>query len=196
MRPIACISRATLDSETLDPARLGSWQHVWATKRFQGYLWGTKPCNCSAHKALESTGKVRDHNESVQRLLEFLTVFDYTLEYRKGSANGNFELLSRLPELATPLQYSIVLKLLGSESNTPGVYKYTGNKCIAQTKTNVEKSSKKTQGPVRHLKRRPEMRWDKDLPAAPFIFLYMETQTDMYLYVRIDAEIGILVPQN
>ena len=42
-----------------------------------------------------------DHNARVQLWLEFLTAFDYTLEYRKGSANGNTDFLSRLPEPAT-----------------------------------------------------------------------------------------------
>ena len=55
----------------------------------------------SDHKALESIGKVGDHNVRVQRWLEFLTAFDYTLEYRKGSANGNADFMSRLPEPAT-----------------------------------------------------------------------------------------------
>ena len=55
----------------------------------------------SDHKALESIGKVENHNARVQRWLGFLTAFDYTLEYRKGSANGNADFLSRLPEPAT-----------------------------------------------------------------------------------------------
>ena len=42
-----------------------------------------------------------NHNARVQRWLEFLAAFDYTLESRKGSANGNADLLSRLPEPAT-----------------------------------------------------------------------------------------------
>ena len=46
-------------------------------------------------------GKVGNHNARVQRWLEFLTAFDYTLEHRKGSANGNADFLSRLPEPAT-----------------------------------------------------------------------------------------------
>ena len=46
-------------------------------------------------------GKVVDHNARVQRWLEYLTAFDYTLEYRKGSANGNAAFLSRLPQPAT-----------------------------------------------------------------------------------------------
>ena len=70
-------------------------------KHFRGYLWGTKFRVFSDYKALESIGKVAKHNERVQRWLEFLTAFDYTLEYRKGSANGNADFLSRLPEPAT-----------------------------------------------------------------------------------------------
>ena len=54
------------------------------------------------------------HNARVQRWLEVLTAFDYTLEYRKGSANRNAEFLSRLPEPATEHDYSI-----GSSSFTP-----------------------------------------------------------------------------
>ena len=41
-----------------------------------------------------------NHNARVQQWLEFLTAFDYTLEYRKGSANGNADFQSRLPEPA------------------------------------------------------------------------------------------------
>ena len=74
---------------------------VWAIKRLRGYLWGTNFRIFSDYKAFESIGKVGDHNARVQRWLEFLTVFDYTLEYRKGSANGNADFLSRLPEPAT-----------------------------------------------------------------------------------------------
>ena len=73
---------------------------VWALKRLRGYLWGTKFRICSDHKALERMGKVGNHNARVQRWLEFLTAFDSTLEYEKGSANGNADFLSRLPETA------------------------------------------------------------------------------------------------
>ena len=50
---------------------------------------------------MESIGRVGDHNARVQRWLEFPTSFDYTLEYRKGSASGNADFFSRLPEPAT-----------------------------------------------------------------------------------------------
>ena len=74
---------------------------VWTLNRPRGYLSGTKFRIFSGHKALQSVGKVGNHTARVQRWLEFLTSFDYTLEYRKGSANGNADSLSRLPEPAT-----------------------------------------------------------------------------------------------
>ena len=55
----------------------------------------------TGHESLESIGKKGNHNTRVQRWLEFFTAFDYTLEYRKGSANGNADFLSRLPEPST-----------------------------------------------------------------------------------------------
>ena len=102
MKPIAYISRAALDSEKhWTPLDLEAGSIVWALRRLRRYLWGTKLRIFSDHKALESIGKVGSHNARVQRWLEFLTVFDYTLEYRKGSANGNTDFLSRLPEPAS-----------------------------------------------------------------------------------------------
>ena len=102
MRPIAYISRATLDSERhWTPLDLEADSIVWAIKRLRGYLWGTKFRIFSDHKALESIGKVGDHNARVQRWLKFFTAFDYTLEYRNGFANGNADFLSYLPEPAT-----------------------------------------------------------------------------------------------
>ena len=70
-------------------------------KRLRGYLWGTKFRTFSDHEALESIDIVGDHNALVQRWLEFLTAFDFTLEYRRSSANGNADFLSCLPEPAT-----------------------------------------------------------------------------------------------
>ena len=84
-----------------------------ALKRLRGYLWGTKFSVFPDHKALGSIGKGGNHNARVQRWLEFLTVFDYTLEYRKGSANGNADFLSRLPEHAMEHDRS------GSTSHNP-----------------------------------------------------------------------------
>ena len=71
------------------------------SKASEATFWGTKSHIFPDHKALESIGKVGHHNALVQRWLEFLPAFDYTLEYRKRSANGNADFLSRLPEPAT-----------------------------------------------------------------------------------------------
>ena len=102
IKSIAYISRATLDSERhWTPLDLEAGSIVWALKRLRGYLWGTKFRIFSDRKALESIGKVGGHNARVQRWLEFLTAFHYTLEYRKGSANDNAGFLSRFPEPAT-----------------------------------------------------------------------------------------------
>ena len=61
-KPIAYISRATLDSEgQWTPLDLEACSIVWALKRLRGYLWGTKFRVFSDHKALESIDKVGNH---------------------------------------------------------------------------------------------------------------------------------------
>ena len=102
VRPIAYISRATPDFERRwTPLDVEAGSVVRAIKRLRGCLWSTKFRILPDLKALESIGKVGDHNARVQRWLKFLTAFDYTLENRKGSANGNAHFLSRLPESTT-----------------------------------------------------------------------------------------------
>ncbi len=102
IKPIVYISRATLPSErNWTPLDLEAGSIIWAIKRLRGYLWMNKFRIFTDHQALENIGKVGDHNARVQRWVEFLTAYDYTLEYRKGSANGNADFLSRLPQPAT-----------------------------------------------------------------------------------------------
>lgn len=55
----------------------------------------------SDHKSLESIAKVKEHNARVQRWLEHLSIFTYTLEHRKGSASGIADFRSRLLLSAT-----------------------------------------------------------------------------------------------
>ena len=93
---------------------------VWALKLVQGYLWGDKFRIFSDQKALENIGKVRNHNARVQRWLEFFTAFDCTLEYRKGSANGNADFLSRLTDPATEHDRSGSTSLHSTEDG--GIY--------------------------------------------------------------------------
>ena len=85
----------------MNPLDLEVGSIVWALKRLRSYLWETKFRIFFDHKALESLGKGGNHNARVQPWLEFLTAFDFTFEYRKGSASGNADFLSPLPEPAT-----------------------------------------------------------------------------------------------
>ncbi|CAB1119198.1 unnamed protein product [Ectocarpus sp. CCAP 1310/34] len=97
IRPIVFISRAILDSERhWTPLDLEAGSIVWCIKRLRGYLWGTKFGIFTDHKSLEHFAKMGENNARVQRWLEFLTAYNHTLEYRKGSANGNADFLSRL----------------------------------------------------------------------------------------------------
>ena len=99
---MAYISCATLDSERhWILLNLAAGNIVWAIKRLRGHLWGANLRICSDLKAREKHGKVQNHTARLQQWFEFLTAFDYTLEYRKGSANGNAEFLSRSAEPAT-----------------------------------------------------------------------------------------------
>ena len=103
VRPIVFINRTTLDNErSWTPFYLEVGSIVWAIKRLRGHLWSTNFLIYSDHNALENITKVGDHNASVQ-LWKFLSAYSYTLEYRKGSSNGNADFLSRLPQPATDL---------------------------------------------------------------------------------------------
>ena len=68
IKPIAYISRATLDSERhWTPLDLEAGSIVRALKHLRGYLWRTKFRIFSDHKALESIGIKGNHNARVQR---------------------------------------------------------------------------------------------------------------------------------
>ena len=93
---------------------------TWKLAAFSGpssdssYLSGTNfQTYLSNYKALKSIGKVGGHNACAQRRIEFITAFDYTLQHRKGSVNGNADFLSRLSEPAMEHDRS------GSSSHTP-----------------------------------------------------------------------------
>ncbi|CAB1103321.1 unnamed protein product [Ectocarpus sp. CCAP 1310/34] len=101
IRPLVFISRVTLDSEHhWTPLDLEAGSIVWYIKRLRGSLWGTKFRIFTDHKSLEHFVKVGENNARVQRWQEFLTAYNYTLKYRKSSANGNADFLSRLPVAA------------------------------------------------------------------------------------------------
>ena len=96
------ISRSTLDSErnwtALD---LEAGAIVWAIKRLRGYLRGTHFQIWTDNQPLENLSRLAEHNPRVQRWLELLTAYQYTLKHRSGASNGNADMLSRLPVPAT-----------------------------------------------------------------------------------------------
>ena len=95
VRPVLFISRATLDFErSWTPLDLEAVSIVWAIERRRGHLWSTHFQIYSDHKAPENIAKIGEHNARVRRWLEFLSAYTYTLEYRKGTANGNADFLS------------------------------------------------------------------------------------------------------
>ena len=71
------------------------------------YLWSTEFLVYSDLKALENVTKVGERNACVQRWLELLCVYSYTLECRKRSSNGNAYFLSRLPQPVTDLDRTV-----------------------------------------------------------------------------------------
>ena len=78
VRRIPYISRATVDYDrhgTPLDIELGSI--VRPIKRLRGYVWDTKFGMFSDHKALESIGKVRDHQARIQRWLECFPAFGH-----------------------------------------------------------------------------------------------------------------------
>ena len=102
VRPILFISRATLYSElSWTPLGLKAGSIVWAIERLRGHLWSTKLVIYSDHMALENIAKVGEHNARVERWLEFLSAYTYTLECRKVAVNGNADFFSRPPQPAT-----------------------------------------------------------------------------------------------
>ena len=74
---------------------------VWAIKHLRRKFFSRSFIIYTDHQALESLDKVGEHHPRVQRWLEFLNAYQFTLEYRKASGNGNADFLSRLSLPAT-----------------------------------------------------------------------------------------------
>ena len=120
VRPFIYISRATLDSErSWTPLDLEGGIIVWAIKRLRRHLWST-PFQIYSDHTLENIAKVGEHNARVWRWLKFFSAYTCTLEYRKGTANGNADVLSRLPQPATDANRTGRNRLTGPD--TVGIY--------------------------------------------------------------------------
>ena len=138
VRPIVFISRATLDAErnwtALD---LEAGAVVWAIKRLREYLRGTHFRIYSDNKALESLSKISEHNPRVQRWIEFLQAYSYTLEYRRGASNGNADMLSRLPIEPTAADINGNSSLTSPEDVGVYLIRATGHATPGQTTPGV-----------------------------------------------------------
>ena len=87
--------------QMVSSSRFGDRQHCLGSQTPPRVVWGTKFRVSSGHKTRESIGKVGTLNARVQWQLEFVTAFDCTLEYRKGSATASSIFPARFPEPAT-----------------------------------------------------------------------------------------------
>ena len=99
---------------SIDPAVLAvCWRH-------RQYLFHVPFHIYTDHGALEQLAKVGEQNPRVQRWLEFLTAYQYTVKHRPGKTNGTADLLSRLPLPPTAVDFSPACRL--TEPDEPGVY--------------------------------------------------------------------------
>ena len=116
IHPIVFTSRVTIESERQwTPIDLEAGSIVWSVKYVRGYLWGTTFRILSDHKELEILDNTAEQNPRVQQWISFLTAYNYTLEYRKGSANRSADFLPRLTLPATELDRSGPCSLLPSD---------------------------------------------------------------------------------
>ena len=98
VRPIVYISRATLDNEQNWTAmELEAGCVVWGTLRLRRYLFGVYFLVFTDHQFLQQICKIGETKPRIQRWIEFLSVYNFRLSYRRGQDNANADFLSRLP---------------------------------------------------------------------------------------------------
>ena len=68
---------------------------VWAFKHFRCYLLGKRFLVRTDHKALKYWRKFKDPSAIIARWMEFLSQFDFDVQYRQGRAHANADGLSR-----------------------------------------------------------------------------------------------------
>ena len=97
-RPIAYVSRSLKPAETRYAAtHLEMLAVIYGINKFRHYVAGTKFILQTDHKALEGLMKSKDLQGRMARWVTSLQEYQFTLQYRKGSANANADTLSRLP---------------------------------------------------------------------------------------------------
>ena len=82
---------------------------VWAFHHFRCYLLGKRFLVRTDHRALEHLDRFKELSAIIACWLEFLSQFEYDLQYRQEGAHANADALSRLPTLLGILEVSTSL---------------------------------------------------------------------------------------
>ena len=109
-KPVAYASRSLSSAEkNYSQLEKEGLAIVFGIKKFHNYLFGRRFTLCTDHKPLESL-----LNESkaiptiasarIQRWALTLSMYEYTIKFKSGAANGNADALSRLPLPDTPAE--------------------------------------------------------------------------------------------
>ena len=97
VRPIVYISRATLtNKQNWTPLELEAGCIVWSIRRLRRYLFGVFFQVFTDHECLKQIRKIRETKPRIQRWMEFLSAYNFSLSYRRGKDNTNADFLSRL----------------------------------------------------------------------------------------------------
>ena len=98
IRPIVYISRATLDNEqSWTPMEVEAGCVVWSIRPLRRYLFGVYFLVFTDHQCLQQICKIGETKPRIQRWMEFLSVYNFRLSYRRGQEDANADFLSRLP---------------------------------------------------------------------------------------------------
>ena len=96
--PVAYASRTMKDAETRYSAfEKEALAITWAIKHFEQYLLCSKFRVMTDHKPLITMMSKQHENARVQNFVLKLQHYDFTVEYREGTSNGNADTLSRYP---------------------------------------------------------------------------------------------------
>ena len=97
-RPIAFASRTLSKSErNYCVTRRELLVIVEFVKQHRHYLQGTRFCIRTDHAPLRSVIKAKDPEGQLARWIEFLSTFDFVIQYRPGQRHQNADALSRRP---------------------------------------------------------------------------------------------------
>ena len=98
IRPIVYISRPTLTNKrNWAPMKLEAGCIVWSFCRLRRYLFSVFFLIYTDHECLQQISKIGESKLRIQRWIEFLSVHNYRLSYRRGRENAIADFFSRLP---------------------------------------------------------------------------------------------------